>query len=135
MTKNYAMFKSSFPDDSVENDAGDVIIPAGLNLATAIAAMIPTATAPYQHSFYGWKVDFFSPSGRKAWALLQQPGPWLLIVEAKVGWFESRNKKAEAYADAVTLCQLAISLIDGITEVLWLTRDESLQRESLPNTD
>ena len=71
MIKNYATFTSVFPDDSEESPNGEVLVPAGSALASAIAGEISAARSPYQHSFYGWKFEFKCPSGRDAWVLLQ----------------------------------------------------------------
>jgi len=123
MTRNYATFESTFPDDSVEVE-GSEPVPAGRTLAMAIASGIASAGAPYQHSFYGWRFDFKSSSGREAWALIQQPGPWLLIVEAKVGWLESGNKKAIALDEAVYLIVSALKTVPEVSGLTWFTKDE-----------
>ena len=131
MTRNHATFLSTVPDDAEESESGDVLIPAGHALAKAIAERIPSAGLPHQHSFYGWRFEFKSGSGRDAWALLQQPGPWLLIVEARVGWLESGSKKAKAHEEAVELVRAAMSGIPQISDVIWLAQDELTRNQRM----
>ncbi len=123
MIKNYATFQSAFPDDSVEDEVA-APVPAGRALAEALASKIASAGSPYQHSFYGWKFDFKSTSGRQAWALVQQPGPWLLIVEAKVGWLESSSKKSLALEEVVRVVDSALRTLPDVSGVEWFTQDE-----------
>ena len=129
MIKNYATFISAFPDDSEESPDGDVLVPDGRALASAIAGEISAARSPYQHSFYGWRFEFKCPSGRDAWVLLQQPGPWLLIVEAKTGWLERGTKKDAAFEEAVQLVKAAMTSISAISGISWLTQEEFTQSQ------
>ncbi len=131
---NFATFDSSYPDDSTEDANGEVIVPAGRTIAEAIAAKLPPEISLGQHSFYGWKFEFEYGVNRRGWALLQQPGPWLLIVEAKTGFFERGKTKESAFQEAIQAIQSAILAVPEITNVAWMSQDEfnASQRKSEP---
>jgi hypothetical protein len=124
MIKNFATFSSTLSDDSVEDENGDIVIPAGRNVAAALCESIPHATLPVQHSFYGWSFDFRGHAGREASALLQHPGPWLLIIKAKGRLFERPSSAADASQEAVQLVGDALRSIASIADVQWMTEEE-----------
>jgi hypothetical protein len=128
MIRNYATFESAFPDDCEENDSGETM-PAGRALAVALACNITSAGNPHQHGFYGWRFEFECANGRTAWALVQQPGPWLLIVEGKVGWLESRDKKTATIEEAVLLVESGLKMVREVSAVTWLTQDEFIKSQ------
>ena len=95
--KNFAVFRADLPDDSKEAN-GDVTTPAGGNILEAICNHLGGAgvktTKPSQHGFYGWAAEF--EIGKVIiWLLLQQPGPWLLIVNARASWLIGEKTRAE----------------------------------------
>lgn len=123
MIKNIAKFSAHFQDDSEDGVDGDVLVPAGRNIASAIVSHMASASAPCQHSFYGWRFEFRCPSGNEAWALLQQPGPWLLIVEVN-GWFLRESRKDAVLGEAVEVVKRAIDSINEIYDLNWYAQDE-----------
>ena len=124
MIKNFAKFSADFPDDSLENADGDIVVPAGRSIASAIASRIASASTPLQHSFYGWRFEFRCFSGNEAWALLQQPGPWLLTVEVK-GWFLRESKKDAVLGEAVEVVKKVLGSMSEIHEVSWHTPEST----------
>ena len=124
MVRTFATFLSEFPDDSEEDGDGDILVPGGRAIAQALAAKILSAGAPRQHEFYGWKFEFKTTSNKDAWVLIQQPGPWLLTVESKAGWFQKRIGNAADKAEAVDVIRSAIEGIEEISSVSWFTEQE-----------
>ena len=125
--RNFALFEASFEYDSVESEAGDIVVPAGKNILVSLNATIErlglNASAPAQHSFYGWAMEFYL--GRiTIWVLLQGGNPWLLILEPGRSWFNSKTDKQEALKRGVEIMQQALSANDQISKIRWLTRAE-----------
>lgn len=123
---SYAVFRAEFPDDSKEA-GGEIVTPAGRNILEAICRHIGSAgittTQPSQHSFYGWVVEF--QIGKVTiWLLLQQPGPWLLVVEARASWLTGRKAKADALGQGLTLIRNALTADSRIKEPQWMTKEE-----------
>lgn len=81
--KNFVIFDSSFPDDTVWDDDDSPVTPGGRIICDFVKLELSkngwtcSETKPY--SFYGWSFDVSSTSGGMM-VLLQYPGPWLLIV-------------------------------------------------------
>lgn len=128
MSENFAIFESSFPNDERLDEAGELIAPAGRNITAAIADAIESATEPSQHSFYGWRFEFDADERHRAWALLQSPGPWLLIVEAKTGWLEGRKAKKQVLGKAVEALRSAILTVPELSGVEWMSEFEFQNR-------
>jgi len=124
--KSYAVFESDFPDDSQEKD-GEIVIPAGRNILEALCKKLTDAGAdvkpPLQRSFYGWFSEF-TLGKVTIWFLLQQPGPWLLIVEARSGWLTSGRAKADATAKGIGMINNALMNETRIGELDWMTKEE-----------
>jgi hypothetical protein len=124
--KSYAVFEANFPDDSREH-SGDIVEPAGRNIIEAICRNLSTVgvevTALEQQSFYGWTAKFtFEKSLIRL--LLQHPGPWLLIVEARGWWLAGATSKVNVILDAIALVAKAVSTEKRIKEVRWMSENE-----------
>lgn len=128
MTRNFCTFSAAFSDDSVENEDGDIIVPAGKQVITAIARAIPGSGEPSQHSFYGWTFSFRSPSGRMASVLLQQPDVWLVIVTAHVKWYEWGVSRTKELEESTKYVDLALNSLPDISDVSWFTEREYVDR-------
>jgi len=76
--KPLAVFRSTLPDDSVENSHGDIVVPAGRNILQRICGSLNSQgyviAGIEQYCFYGWETSF-EIEGIKIWMLLQCPGP------------------------------------------------------------
>jgi hypothetical protein len=124
--KSYAVFESDFPDDSQEQ-GDEIIVPAGRNILEALCRKLShagtEAKPPSQRSFYAWFSEF-SLEKATIWFLLQQPGPWLLIVEAHVGWLTSGHSKADALMRGVKMINDALMNEAQVRELRWMTKEE-----------
>jgi hypothetical protein len=123
---SYAVFRADFPDDSKESD-GEVVAPAGRNIMEAICRQLASAslaiTQPAQRRFYGWTAQF--PLGKATiWMLIQQPGPWLLIVEARASWLTGGKARADALDQGLALMRTALSADPRIKEPRWMTKTQ-----------
>lgn len=125
--ESYAVFRAEFPDDSTESN-GEVVTPAGRNIMEAICRHFSSTgamatTQPAQHSFYGWTTEF--QIGKVTiWLLLQQPGPWLLNVEARASWLTGGKTKGDASRQGITLVGNALSADSRIKEPRWMTKEK-----------
>lgn len=126
MTKNFCTFSAAFIDDAVENEEGDIVVPAGKQLTTAISRAIPHSNEPSQHSFYGWTFSFRSPSGRKVSVLIQQPDVWLVIVTAHVKWYEWGVSLPKELEGSIKSVGKALNSVPEISDVKWFTEREYL---------
>src|SRR5688500_2563713 len=85
MNQLFVLFAADIPDDAVWNEAGDLIIPPGRQLAEHLVASLERrdvrCSEVCQRSFYGWEfeVDIDQLS---ALAVLQQSTNWLLVLSA-----------------------------------------------------
>ena len=123
--ESYAVFRADLPDDATEV-GGEVVTPAGRNILEAICRAVAStgvaSTQPAQHSFYGWAAEF---QIRKVtvWLLLQHPGPWLLIVEARAAWLTSRKTKSDALRQGIALVENALKADARFKELQWMTKE------------
>lgn len=125
-TKSYAVFESDFPDDSQEQ-GDEIVVPAGRNIVEALCEKLSHAGAevkpPSQQSFYAWFSEFLL--GKiTIWFLLQQPGPWLLIVEARAGWLTSGHAKTDAMVKGIEMINEALLNEAKIRALRWMTKEE-----------
>lgn len=132
-SETFAAFSADFPDDSRE-DNGDIIAPAGQNILAAICSQISLmgidTTEPKKHSFYGW-ASMFHVDKVGIRLLLQQPGPWLLIVESHGSWFTGSRAKATALGQALGIINSALVAENRIKNLKWMTKAkfEDLKRQ------
>jgi len=126
--KNYVTFISDFFDEFMDIENADKT-PVGYALANAISNRIPSANTPFQHSYYGWQFSFESFHGEKAWLTLQQPGPWLIIVEAKTLWFDKKECKLTKHQSAIAVVGKALNDMPEISDITWLTREEFVMQQ------
>lgn len=100
------VFKSNLDDDSLESSAGDIVVPAGKNVAIAICDQLKVMgykpTPPKQYSFFGWAFRFRLDRSM-IWILLQQPGPWLLTVDARGTGLHLVKCRCVAHSEIVLL--------------------------------
>lgn len=129
MIRNFATFDCLLPDDSTENQAGDIIVPAGRNIIELIASKTKGASESVQHSFYGWRFEFPSSPGRKASVLLQKPDKWLLIVEVQRRWFGIGLDRNASTHEAVKMIHDSLNDIPAISNVSWHTNREFVESQ------
>ena len=83
MIQNFATFRSSLPDDSIEAD-GEIVVPCGRGLMDLIRTAFQRsgfdASEIDQHSHYGWSFDASGAEGH-FWLMIQYPEPWLLMIQ------------------------------------------------------
>lgn len=125
--KTYCEFLSSFPDDHVEDEAGDgMVVPAGRNILHALRLRLllldVEATKPAQHAYFGWTIEF--TLGKVTLRLLlQYTAPWLLIVEPRASWFTRRFTKELALRRGLSLIAEAMAQDRHIFQQRWMTKD------------
>ncbi len=110
MTENFLEFDAEFPDDTVWDAKGIPLVPGGKAIAEAIRAALVkkglALSAVEQHSFYGWA--FGAPVGNEI--LLQFPGPWLLTVERRPGFWNRLLGRADDRAPS--------ALVEAVRDVI-----------------
>jgi hypothetical protein len=125
-SKSYAVFDATFPDDCKEH-GGDIVEPAGRNIMETIcrnlSEMGAVITPIEQLSFYGWTAEF-TLEKIPIWLLLQHPGPWLLILEARGSWLAGSTAKTKVLLQAIALVTKAFSMEKQIRAVRWMTEKE-----------
>ena len=85
--RSLVTFKATgFPNEATWTPTGSPVVPAGRRVAEALVKALREmgleVSIPQQHLFYGWCFEIAFHDGRE-WCLLQQPGPWLLLVREK----------------------------------------------------
>jgi hypothetical protein len=134
MLKSYALFEATLPNDGVEDEHGDVVVPAGKNVADALCEHLHNAglspTAARRHSFYGWQFEF-PLDGLIIWVLLQFIEPWLLITEVRGGG-PFRLGKNSVHKRGLTTLERAIETDSRFSNIRWITKHqfEAEQRRS-----
>lgn len=122
--ERYLTFHSKFPDDSTEVE-GSIIVPAGRNILEAIRSQLSirgiTNSLPEQYSFYGWTVEFLV-GNVTIWMLLQNPDPWLLIIEARASWLTRSSVKLSALRQGLSWVKQALDAESDIVEQHWMTK-------------
>jgi hypothetical protein len=126
-SRNNVMFYSSLPDDSVENDQGDIVVPAGQGIlrriCQALEAQAYQPTQPSQHSFYGWESTFFC-DGDRIWLLLQDTDPWLLMVILRSGFLRTITRGNSALLKAMGAVDISLQRDDTIRDIRWVNERE-----------
>jgi hypothetical protein len=135
--RTLAIFTAAgFPDDSEWTANGSPLVPEGRSIAEvlvkAVRAQGLQASDPAQHLFYGWCFDV-TVSGGVAWCLLQQPGPWLLLVRNRRSLVHRlfRNSGESALANTLAALHRALKTDGRFSALQWLTEEafESGSRE------
>lgn len=122
----YATFKSSFPDDSVE-DKGDIVVPGGQTIMRAIherlAARDYRLSEVEQHSHYGWSFDLRGKEG-SFWLLVQYPEPWLLTVhDSRMIWSRVFGGQKQ-FCQVLDQCCACLASIPQFSSISWMSREE-----------
>ncbi|MDD4890784.1 MAG: hypothetical protein PHU85_12750 [Phycisphaerae bacterium] len=77
---------TGFPNEAKWTPAGSPLVPDGRLVAEALVKALREVgfevSNPQQHLFYGWRFEIPFHNSLE-WCLLQQPGPWLLLVREK----------------------------------------------------
>ena len=75
-----------FPNETEWTPTGSPLVPDGRSIAETLVKALRQngleVSDPQQHLFYGWCFEIAFQGGIE-WCLLQQPGPWLLLVRDK----------------------------------------------------
>ncbi|WP_025871275.1 hypothetical protein [Methylobacillus glycogenes] len=123
----FITFESLIIDEFEYSSSGDITIPGGLKLATLIAKVFENlgfdTSLPIQYQYYGWEV-IAKNSGIKCWFLLQYPGPWLLIVENRTGFFSGINAKSFSFKGIVENLKNNLMLDTRFSNVKVFTKAE-----------
>ena len=121
---NFALFESSLPDDSVEEN-GDITVPAGRNVMESISQRLKETglktSVVSQHSFYGWSFEAWI-EGRKFWFLIQAGAPWLLIVNDRRALFRRVFEGQAPFRAALRVCDAALRGLNHTSGTEWLTQ-------------
>ncbi len=129
MLKTYVTFKASLPDDGEWDSNGNVIQPSGRSVAETIVGLLRsrglTTSLPSTYRFYGWQFDV-TDNETRAWAMLQHPEPWLMMIEAR----PSFRQRLSGTGDQESLSRL-LSVVDEefradkrFSDISWFTKDE-----------
>ncbi|MHA3771684.1 hypothetical protein ACXR0O_09115 [Verrucomicrobiota bacterium sgz303538] len=133
----FATFKSSFPDDQLE-EGDEIVVPGGRNIMRAIYHRLSRRGYRVfnfdQHSFYGWSFDSSGNEGAY-WLLLQNAEPWHLQVnDARMIWTRLW-KGRELFAAFIDECRICLDSIPEIGSIRWMSRQEyeNLFRKGCPS--
>jgi hypothetical protein len=126
--RTHVTFKADFPDDSQEDEGGDISVPAGRNVALALVDALRGdglgCGDPEQHSHYGWSFEI-QMSGLREWCVLQRGEECLLIGEARGPFLGSLFRNEEHLeANALRAIHAAMKRDSRFSEVLWFTARE-----------
>lgn len=125
--RGYAKFDAGFPDDGVFNASGNVLTPAGRNIAEFLAAELSRrgfkTTTIKEQGDYGW--TWMAKSGNfTTWFLLQ--AGWLLMTEPRPSFMDSLT-----FRDTTAKCAHVLGQINEILRtdrrfgrVRWYTPKE-----------
>jgi hypothetical protein len=131
-TKNVAIFKATFPDDTVWDEDGVSLVPRGENLIRSIHTVLREkgwqCSDPAQHSFYGWSFSVQTVEGR-AHVIIQYVDPWLMIVTKKPSLWKRLRGIPDDRVDSslINVLDDILTMDDQISGVEWQTRERSLE--------
>lgn len=126
MIQNFATFRSSLPDDSIEAD-GEIVVPCGRGLMDLIRTAFQRsgyeASEIDQHSHYGWSFDASGVEGR-FWLMIQYPEPWLLMIQdSRAIWKRAFAGKAD-FERFINRSRTTMQSIAQIRDIRWFTESE-----------
>lgn len=137
MIRNFATFRSSLPDDSIEAD-GEIVVPCGRGLMDLIRTAFQhsgyEASEVDQHSHYGWSFDASGSEGC-FWLMIQYPEPWLLMIQdSRAIWKRAFSGKA-AFERFISGSHSIVQSVSEISDLRWVTQHEwqELSRRTNPN--
>jgi hypothetical protein len=86
MDRHHLVFAAAFPDDAIFSDEGDILVPAGRELAHAVVAALNQrqfrCSEVAQREYYGWEFRF-SYRHTSITAVLQRIDKWILTLESR----------------------------------------------------
>ena len=125
--KPLAVFRSTLPDDSVENSHGDIVVPAGRNILERICGSLNSQgyviAGIEQYCFYGWETSF-EIEGIKIWMLLQCPGPWILMTKVRAGFLTRLRWGPVNLRTGLACINQSLSNDSTVMNLRWLSEDE-----------
>jgi hypothetical protein len=118
-----AEFCADFPDDSVEDDDGEIIQFGGRGVAEAIAAMLRGAgfevSAPEHQHEHGWDFEV-EAHGRRTWFQISLIDDF--ILQSKFyGSFFTGGRDKKLYAEVLTRLNDGLVADPRFTNVRWQT--------------
>jgi hypothetical protein len=127
--RNFVTFDSTFEDDMVLGEQGEMAAPPGKNVMSWLRDELQSADLKCSgvdaHSFYGWSFDVVEGT-QTVWCMLQRSDCWLLISEPRRGfvdWIRGRRYEAlhERVLEAIESALRSSAKISGVQRV---TQDE-----------
>ncbi len=129
MARTFVTFDTTFPDDPLFDEAGEMKVPGGRRVAELIVAALRSSgvkvTDPEQHSWYGWRFMLSTGDGVFRF-ILQNPDRWLLFVSREPTFFE-RFSIGEIETGLPDVLGRIAEIINGdnrFQSPAWFTREE-----------
>ena len=135
--RNFVTFEADFPDDGVFTESGDLIAPAGKNIAESLVSVLREqgleATDVVQHSFYGWQFTVIR-NNCHFWFLLQcsDTDEWLLLSQPRLSFIEKLTFKntVSAHREVLTIVHECLNQDRRFGSIRWFTKSEYEKRKS-----
>ena len=128
--RTFITFNADFADDAVYGSTIDIVVPAGKNVANAVAQQLRllghTCSDAEQHEFYGWSIDV-NQDGRQYWLLVQGGGnPWLLTCHSKRSLFQRMFGRVDriGFKSFLMAVNTALHADARFTLIRWLSRED-----------
>jgi len=120
-------FEAAFPDEAQWTENGSPLVPDGRGISLVLAEALKMdglcTSGVSQHNFYGWAFDVLFPRNN-VWCLLQQLGPWLLLIEERKHGFGSllRNARFEGLEMVLRAIDRTLKGDTRFSLIRWFTK-------------
>jgi hypothetical protein len=126
--KNYVTFDADFPDDIQWTEAGDILVPAGQEVAEVISSALSqygfACSSPEQHSYYGWAFEV--NAGPQFLCIVQSFKTWLLICDLQFSLKDRLlgRKYSQEYQAVLDALNSVLQQDTRFSKVKWFTQEE-----------
>ena len=131
MTEVFITFHSTIASDAVADTAGNILQPAGKEVAEAIRQALGTDafSEVVPHSFYGWKFNARLPESVECEILLQEADTWLLIASVRQSHFSRLFGSKRLMASSSKWLLDKIDKLPSVSGLRQYTREEYSRRK------
>lgn len=123
----WAEFDTDLPLDYIEDDDGELLQYPGKAVSEAIAKMLEglgcEVDVPQHAHEHGWQFSFKSRK-QNLWCQVTYIERWLLVCEARGGFFGTSRKAEEEEVTVLTGLNAALSADLRFSNLRWYTNEE-----------
>ena len=127
IVRSCAEFRSTFPDDRVENEEGtEILLFPGRNVAIAISEILRRigydADPPENAGEHGWDFEVRVkgyPDGARLWCTVTLLDNYVLVVDNTSWWDRFRKRYPAPYIEALGALGRAMADDPRFSEVRW----------------